>query len=583
MNSNLWFGTSGPRNADVVLVGEAWGREEEMAARPFVGASGKELDRMLSEAGLQRPLCFATNVVAARPPNNEMWRFFEQTKAATAPPLRGLFPSELVRNGIHRLHEQLTTIRPKVVIAVGNYALWALTACCGYSTPAESEGRRVPNGIESWRGSMFFCDAAPEPLTSTRLIPILHPAGILREWSKRAITVHDLRTRTPMALRGDWRPNPPPIVRAPPKFDEARSRLLHWLSKADSGTPFRLVNDIETMPSRGLISCIGFADSAHFAMTIPLVLPLDGGKRLESYWPAAQEHELMALIRRLLMHPGVLVEGQNYLYDIQWLHAFLACLPSPDFDTMLAHHLLFPGTSKGLDYLSSLYCRYHWYWKEDGKEWDLKEQPERLWSYNAIDCLRQFEVGTVLRELIPKMGQAAQWEETKARNALALRMMLRGARIDKSRRAALALDLSVASGQFADWFERVLPQQAVAPEAKTSWFNSPHQQRALFGDQLGLSLPRHRKTGNQTLGKEGLEILRARHPEFTRLFSALKDYRSLKVFHNTFIAAPLDHDDRMRCMFNVAGTETFRWSSSENAFGSGTNLQNIPKGNEDQE
>ena len=57
-------------------------------------------------------------------------------------------------------------------------------------------------------------------------------------------------------------------------------------------------------------------------------------------------------------------------------------------------------------------------------------------------------------------------------------------------------------------------------------------------------------------------------------------HRSLGVFLSTFCLMPLDTDGRMRCSFNVCGTETMRFSSSENAFGTGGNLQNIPKGEE---
>ena len=59
--------------------------------------------------------------------------------------------------------------------------------------------------------------------------------------------------------------------------------------------------------------------------------------------------------------------------------------------------------------------------------------------------------------------------------------------------------------------------------------------------------------------------------------------RSLGVFLSTFVNAPLDVDGRMRCSFNIAGTETYRFSSSKNAFGSGMNMQNIPKGGESDE
>jgi DNA polymerase I-like protein with 3'-5' exonuclease and polymerase domains len=248
---------------------------------------------------------------------------------------------------------------------------------------------------------------------------------------------------------------------------------------------------------------------------------------------------------------------------------------------MLAHHLLFPGTPKGLDYLSSLYCRHHWYWKEDHKEWDMRGSIEQLLAYNATDCIRNYEVNTVLRSLIPKMGMEAQWAERRENNALALSMMRRGVRIDREHRALLAFELSAAADDLSRWFSSIVPQSEVAPDAKVPWFASPTQQRIFFGSDLGLRLPLHRKTGNETFGKEALTILSERHPEFTRLFDMLGEFRSIRTFHNNFIKADLDPDERMRCMFNTAGTETFRWSSSTNAFGAGTNLQNIPKGEED--
>ena len=99
--ADIWFGTSGPRDAKIVIVGEAWGFEEQQAQAPFVGASGKELTRMLAEAGINRNECFCTNVIPARPLNNEMWRFFEPAKEATQPPLRHLHPTDAIRKSLH--------------------------------------------------------------------------------------------------------------------------------------------------------------------------------------------------------------------------------------------------------------------------------------------------------------------------------------------------------------------------------------------------------------------------------------------------------------------------------------------------
>lgn len=579
-NRDAFFGTSGPRNADIVLVGECWGFTEAAQQKPFVGASGQELRRMLNEAGVLPGACLFTNVIADHPPNNEAWHYFHPAKEALEPATRHLHPTDFTKHEVARLYRQLEAVKPKLIIAVGNYALWALTNCTEGRTSAESEGRRVPSGIESWRGSMWYADAAPGALAQTKLLPIIHPAAIMREWYKRPVTVHDLRERVPMALRDDWRPRLEPVFHAPPTFDQAHDKLATWLWEAVQGKRFRLVNDIEnTMSEPRLLTCIGLADSANYALVIPLVKPI--GKELISYWPASEELGLLTLVRQVLMHPNVQVEGQNYLHDMQFLQQQLACRPCMDFDTMLAHHYLFPGTPKALDYLSSLYCKYHWYWKEDSKEWDLKGDLESHLRYNAMDCIRQFEVGTTLRGLIKTMNLEANWPEEMQKNWLALDMMNRGIRIDQNHRTALAADLSVASEELARWFHSIIPQHLSESTSGTPWFTSAIQTRNLFAEEFGFNLPRNRKTGAPTMGKEAIRTLSDRHPEFIRLFSALGDFRSLSVFHKTFVRAPLDPDGRMRCMFNVAGTETFRWSSSENAFGRGTNLQNIPKGNED--
>lgn len=577
---DFFFGTSGPRDAEIAIVGEAWDRDEQAAERPFVGQSGKELDRMLLEAGLDRAKCFVTNTVPARPDNNEMWRFFEPGAKNPNPPLRGLHPTQIILDGLHALRRQLEAVKPKVVLAAGNYALWALTHCSGHSTPSDAEGRRCPSGIGSWRGSMWYCDALPGELAKLKCIPIMHPASIMRAWYERAPTMNDLRVRVPMALRNDWRQSPEPIFWAPPTFEQAKAKLEQWLLRANS-EKFRLVCDIET--AKTLITCIGLTDSSDFAMAIPFIQILPSEKCFASYWSAAQELELVRLIRLVLSHPNILVEGQNFIYDTQYILALLGCFPHFDFDTMLAWHLLFPGTPKGLDYLSSLLCKYHWYWKDDGKEWNLKGGLAQLLTYNCTDLIRQFECGTHLRRMVVEMKQEPQWEEEKEKHFLALRMMRKGVLIDRARRTQLALDLTIQSTELANWFKQILPQSVVTGDEKdpTPWYDSGHQQRRFFSEDLGLSLPLHKKTKRITFGKEALDHLKKKHPEFTRIFDALRDYRSLGVFHNTFVKAPLDFDGRMRCSFNPGGTETFRWSSSANAFGRGTNLQNIPEGTED--
>ena len=84
----LYYGTSGPRDAKIVIIGESWGEHEAREQCPFVGPSGKELDRMLAEAGIHRSTVLCTNLIAEKPHGNETFRFFFQR--IPAPSLREL-------------------------------------------------------------------------------------------------------------------------------------------------------------------------------------------------------------------------------------------------------------------------------------------------------------------------------------------------------------------------------------------------------------------------------------------------------------------------------------------------------------
>ena len=586
---DLWYGTSGPHRADIAVVAESWGAQEAYLRKPLVGPSGNEFDRIINEAGLSRSQIFCTNCFAAQPPNNEVWRFFHSKDSGEAK-WQGLQPTAWAMTELERMKAQIAAVQPKVVIALGNYALWALTEnLVSFSSESAGDGVTIlaPTGIMSWRGSMLET-AAIAALPGLKILPLIHPAAILRAWYLRAVTIHDLSTRVPLALSDDWRPSTPPNIIAASDFRTADRILGNWLIHAASGNLLHLSHDIET--SRGSITCMAFGDGpwreGSTALVVPLVRP-KGNKSFDSYWSAEEEFSLVRTMRLLLSHPNVRIIGQNYNYDTQWIERDWGIRPNLDFDTMLAHHLLWPGTPKGLDYLASLYNHYYWYWKDDNKEWDVREGGwEAHLRYNAEDALRTYECATELRAQISAQGFEQLWAAEKAKNNLALEMMRRGVRIDRARRAEMGFQLAAERERINAWLLTIIPQtyllqsEYTPKQSKRLWHSSPKQQKDLFYRILGFSVKRSRKSGNETLDAEALERLRKDVPWAARLWDALELQRSISVFKNTFIDAELEPDGRMKCSFNTAGTETFRWSSSANAFWRGTNLQNIPKGEE---
>jgi DNA polymerase len=139
--THVVFGEGNP-NADVVIVGEAPGQEEDRTGRPFVGRAGKLLDLLLMSAGFPRADVYICNVLKCRPPNN-----------------RNPLPGEVDACTSAWLHAQLEAIAPRVLIAVGKFA--AQTLCASEESVGRLRGR-----IHTYR--------------DTPLIATYHPAYLLR-------------------------------------------------------------------------------------------------------------------------------------------------------------------------------------------------------------------------------------------------------------------------------------------------------------------------------------------------------------------------------------------------------------------
>lgn len=136
----------GNRNADVMLVGEGPGAQEDLEGRPFVGAAGQLLDRILKASGFERSTVYITNVVMCRPPLNRL-------------PL----PDE-VRSCKPFLVAKLRIIKPKIVVCLGALATQTLVDPLARIT--QVRGRPVKKD-----GIIY--------------LPTYHPAALLRDASKK--------------------------------------------------------------------------------------------------------------------------------------------------------------------------------------------------------------------------------------------------------------------------------------------------------------------------------------------------------------------------------------------------------------
>ena len=135
------FGVGDP-GADLMFVGEGPGREEDLVGEPFVGRSGKLLDKLMrQEIGLERTGCYIANVVKCRPPGN-----------------RDPLPDEIAACRPY-LQSQLELIAPRVVVTLGNFATRTLLG--------------TTEGIRKLRGRSYVFGEG-------HLVPTYHPAAALR-------------------------------------------------------------------------------------------------------------------------------------------------------------------------------------------------------------------------------------------------------------------------------------------------------------------------------------------------------------------------------------------------------------------
>lgn len=335
----------GPVPARIMIVGEAPGADEVIANEPFVGASGKELNRMLGESGVTRGECFITNLCRIRPPGNDISVFIAKAKKDRTSKhtiLRDKAVLDPIVQGYRQLLAEIQSVKPNIILALGNTALWALTG---------------EWGIQRWRGSMMYTNLGANIHEEIKVIPTYHPAAILRAWDLRAQAVHDIKRAASFRQAGPY-PDPNWKFTIEPDFNTAVNCLRDILSQISQGHIKRISFDIET--ANGHIDCAGIAWSAHDAICIPLC------RGSEHYWEL-EEHEsyLVFLLYQILTHPKVEVVGQNLLFDSQYCYRRWHFIPRVKFDTMIAWHVAFVGLPKKLDFQASMLCEYYRQWKPD--------------------------------------------------------------------------------------------------------------------------------------------------------------------------------------------------------------------------
>jgi len=394
-----------PDSMEILVVGEAGGKQEVDQQEGFVGKAGEILQKIISVSGIYWDKVGRSNVAKRAPEGGYDSEHFQSTfyetqfatttktlkrcsviianhedgfgqlcgktakqHVAKKAPISHVFeaqtitkvskkgqirPTTELTSWIELLRYEIELTKPKVIIACGNEALKAL---CGVQ------------GISKLRGSMLNCTLVP----GVKVVPLMHPS-----WISRSVQYQEVFISSHIVCNTVL----PEIQQVPGRsYDKIVKpdiyQVTSFLRQIDSA----FVIDIETRA--GSIACIGFAaiiQGSTRSICIPLQTTTGPYFSLEDELTFWQEFQSVALKHQMI--------GHNIFYDLAWLREF-GITPIDIEDTMLLFHRLFPELPKGLDFVNTWFNgRWIPYYKDDGKTWGRNQPDLKLWEYNLLDCV----------------------------------------------------------------------------------------------------------------------------------------------------------------------------------------------------
>lgn len=512
----------GNPDADIMILGEAPGGNEEITGKVFSGAAGQILDRALETAGISQSDVYISNVVKCRPPDNR-------------PPE----PRE-IKACAEYLEREFERVDPGHVLLLGNHALKAVA-------------RR--SGITKHRGVRLSVRGHEQ----RNIMAAFHPAYALRNPGVHPTFIEDVR-RFARAISGDLKVE---TVRTKNCGTvDAVKKLRAALLKLPPGTvvSYDFENRNKPWDKDWSATCIGFSWSGHTSYVVPLYHPQSPFKsewlRVLRYLKPAMERDDLKWVAQNGKHDNIQAGGAGIWMEHR-------------FDLMLATHLVDENRTKGLKFLSQTYLG------ADEYKGDLDLKPNQILKTNLRQLMEYNgnDVGYTHQLYKPIKKDLT---ENPRHTRLFAKLMMPGSHvIQKMEWRGLWVD------QDRLW-ERIPQIQAAVDDRKAAMirtvpkgmranfnFNSTQQVAQWLYTKKGLNLEPTimTKTGNASTNEEAVQAY-IEHP----IVKMLLEYRTLQLkWLNTYTlawAANLDSKSRIHTTYKLYGTVTGRLSGD---------LQQIPR------
>ena len=523
----------GKLTSKIAIIGEAPGVTEVAVGIGFSGMSGKVLWDIVGRFGITRGDCYVSNVIKVKPAKEDLSDYVTFRNGVAS-------PTTAFKEYRDKLFLELNQLENcNIVVAVGNVALYALTGKVS---------------IKKWRGSILSCALVNGKIL--KVIPIIHPAAALREYSFMHMIHLDVAKIADEMQFPELRLPVRNLITSP-SFVEA----VHFLEEVKK---LRIVAyDIEVINEE--ISCISFAPDDVTSICIPFV---KGGT---DYFTLDQEAEIMIHIADILQDKEITKVGQNLAFDSTFLFTKYGIVmegfeDNHIDDTMIGQAIAFPDYPKGLDFITSVYTREAYY-KDEGKRWFKAIGNEHdFWIYNAKDSVVCMEALPRIKDNLEKLFNLdTYYEQVKLIPSLTY-MQYRGIKIDVE---GLEEEKKRTDSEISRLTEE-LNKQVGRPINH----GSPKQLVEYFYNEKGIKPYVNRKTHLPTTDEDALKRIARKGYEEA---STILKLRHLSKMKGTYLEVTLDKDKRLRCSFNPVGSAQGRLSSSETIFGTGTNMQNLPE------
>jgi len=527
----------------IAIIGDAPDYDAENHGYPFVGKSGNFLTNILRDIGINRNACFLGHICQSRPPGND---------AARLP-----WDGPEIQSGLTQLDSDLTTFSPNICLLLGSVALKA----------AKINAAK----LLKFRGSLFLGDFGP--FANRKCVPSFAPGDVLKDFSGFPLLKFDCGRALAEGVTPDLNlPHRDLITHYPASMlievmDTWPSGLRCSLD-IEGGLPLDKVHPDEVEKNKKRPEekrrsygwpCVSICARPTLSITIA--------------WTkfSVQDHALvLQSFARLMFRTDVPKVLQNSLYD-NFVLSFGYRIPIRNVveDTMLKGWEVYCELPKSLGVQASIWTREPFY-KAERKSGDA----ETFYRYCAKDSAVTLEICNAQDSALDPSGLVHYRKNVDMLNPL-LYMELRGINYDQESAKKQLGETETEIKSVGDELCQVAGREL---RGKLGSLSSQRLAKYLYVDAgypPQFKKEAGRKTDKFTTDIEALLTLRKKLPSDPFLAGILR-HRHLEGIAETLSIYP-DPDGRVRCGYNVVGTETGRLTCYTSPTGAGANLQTITK------